>query len=403
MSQSNLPAWMQRPFLGVALIASCLVMMALTAAEFALRRAGSSITVLNDFDAFHIAGRLYWEGAINEVYDARQLMAAQQRLAGAVQFTPWTYPPHFNLIVAVLALVPLAAGYALWIGSTLAGFGLALRRLAGPQTVFVLLALFPAMLVCVRNGQSGLFIGALMALFCHGVLAGRASAGLPLALLTVKPHLLPAVGLYLLLTRQWRVILVGALATLVLLGLATALFGTGIWAGFLGAVRDAGSFLERGVYPFYRMVSLYAALFRLGVPASIALACQIGFGLLCLGLVLLAWRARWPAHQLLAAALMASPMLSPYAYDYDLTILAVALALLAPDLAATARAGSASLLVLGGWVAGGSGLALGRLAQDPPGAYTAPSVGIIGVLLVSSMALWLARQAPQGNGARGRI
>ena len=406
---NRLPAWMERPFLGGALILTCLLMMAITAIEFTRRGGGGMVITLNDYDAFVIAGRLFWEGHLAQAYDAEAMMAAQQRMAGSLKFTPWTYPPHFNLVVIPLALLPLATGYLAWIGATLAGFVLALRRLAGPHLVLCLLALFPAIFVCVRNGQNGLFTGALLALFCHWQLKGRAIAGLPLALLTVKPHLLPAVGLYLLLTRQWRVIAVAAIATLALLAGATALFGVGIWGAFVAAVGDAGDFLGRGAYPLYRMVSLYAALFRLGAPPAIALACQIGFGLACLAGVALAWRAGLPQRQLLAVALMASPMLSPYAYDYDLTLLAVALALLAPDIAAAARPLLAHLLVLAGWIAGGSGLVLNALyrrgAPDPAQAaelaHAAPSLGIFGVMAFCALALWLARQRDH-RGAPGR-
>jgi hypothetical protein len=390
---------MERPFLGIALGATCVIMILLTAIEFQARSTGNPVVTLNDYDAFFIAGRLFWEGALAQAYNMDTMLAAQQRMAGTLNFTPWTYPPHFNLIVIVLALLPLAAGYALWISATLTGFGMAMRRLAGPHLVFVLLALFPAIFVCVRNGQNGLLTGSLLALFCLWTLQGRAIAGLPLAVLTVKPHLLPAVGLYLLLAGQWRAIAVAAAGSLALLGLSTLLFGVGIWSAFLGSVGEASCFLERGAYPFYRMVSLYAALFRLGMPPLFALGCQIGFGLVCLGLVVRAWRAGLPPRQLLAVAVMASPMLSPYAYDYDLTIMAVALALLAPDIAAAARPLPVHLMVLSGWLASGSGLVLNALyrgtTNDPELAHAAPSLGIFGMTAFCGLALWMARRNAQ--------
>lgn len=402
MPADRLPAWMKRRFLGLALIITCLLLCGLTAMDFATRAGRPGGFLVNDYDAFYTAGHLFREGAMANAYDATAMQAAQRRVVGGLNFAPYTYPPHFGLVVAALALMPLVPGYMLWVGASLGTFLLALRRLAGQHWVFVWLALFPAALVGARNGQTGLLIGAFLALFAMDIRNGRARAGLPLALLTIKPHLLPAVGLYLLLTRQWRVLGVAALATLVLLGVASAVMGPAIWGHFAAAIGDAAAFLERGAYPFHRMVSLYAALHAMGMLPAAAFALQLGFGVGCLGLLGLAWRAGWPPPQLLAAAIMASPMLSPYVYDYDLTLLAVALGLLAPDIAARARPWQATLLVASGWWAAGSGL---FLASTNAGG-SSPSLGIYGVLLFCALALWTARQPEPpaaGNGARGRI
>jgi Glycosyltransferase family 87 len=392
---TNVPAWMQRGFLGVALIVTLLVMMAFTALEFQLRGSNGEPIRLNDYDAYFVTGRLFWEGALNSAYDIQGMLEAQRRIAHSDNFTPWTYPPHFNLVVILLSLLPVVAGYLIWIGGTLTAFVLALRRLCGEHLVFLLLLLFPALLICVRNGQNGMFNGSLLIWFCLALQQGRASAGLPLAMLTVKPHLMPAIGIYLLLTRQWRVIGVAALAFAALLGLATAVFGLSIWASFQVGVSEAAGFLLRGAYPFYRMVSLYAALFRMGVVPELALLAQFGFGLAGIVALAFAWRAQWPPRHLLSAAIMASPMLSPYAYDYDLPLLTVALGLILPEIMARASAAQAYLLVGFGWLAAGSGLVVGPIYQGggdtPELAHRAPSFGIFGVVALCLLALWIAR------------
>ena len=134
------------------------------------------------------------------------------------------------------------------------------------MSVFLLLA--PLFVITLRCGQNGFLIGALVAAAAIGLSKGHASAGVPLGLMVLKPHLAIALALHVLLARRWKVALV-ALAVVAGSSLVAALaLGPAIWMDFLGAVGEASAFLAAGLYPFYRMVSVYAAARSLGFSAS---------------------------------------------------------------------------------------------------------------------------------------
>jgi hypothetical protein len=127
-------------------------------------------------------------------------------------------------------------------------------------------------------------------------------------------------------------VILAAAAVIMTSALATWIFGAGIWLAVFGATKEARIFLENGMYPLFRMVSVYAALYSLGVPAWAALTAQIIVAGLCLVMVAYIALAAWPARLAIGFAVMSSLLVSPYAYDYDLPIFGIGLALLLPDL-----------------------------------------------------------------------
>jgi hypothetical protein len=134
--------------------------------------------------------------------------------------------------------------------------------------------------------------------------------------------------------------------------------GPSIWSAFLGAVAEARGFLEQGLYPLFRMISAYAVVRTLGASAPMAMAVQAGVALVALGLVALAIRRRMPGRQVIGLTVLASLLVSPYAYDYDLPMLGVGLALLAPDLLARTTPRERTAVFALAWIASGWGLAM---------------------------------------------
>ncbi|WP_310474932.1 glycosyltransferase family 87 protein [Sandarakinorhabdus sp.] len=347
---------------------------------------------LLDFQVFHIAGQLALAGDLGTAYDPVQFWAHTKALTGSPDRMLWPYPPHFNLVTAPLALLPLWLSYGVFTGGSLLFYGLALRRLSGGQHALVLAMLFPAIMICIRIGQNAFLVGGLMAwlasfALAEGTSGARTLAGVPLGLLTVKPQFLPGIGLYLLLRGEWRIIFAGGLVAALALALATLLLGSGVWLDFIHVMGELSKYLSRGLYQYYRMTSLYAALFTLTRDAGLALAGQIGLaGVLAMGLWLAARRA-WPARHLMAAAVMASAVMTPYGYDYDLPVLGAAIALLAPDLAVWGRR-AWPLLPLS-WLACFAGLIIRAVFSEPQ-----PALAVVPVLLLCAALLVLARTRP---------
>lgn len=287
---------------------------------------------LVDFDTFHIVAQMVWRGEIGQAYRFATMAEAQRAASGTEFFMPWTYPPQFDLLIAPLALLPLWLAYGLFTAGTLAAYLWILRKIAGEYFPTVLIVLFPVFTVAIASGQNGFLTGALVGLVCLDLQGGRRSAGLPLGLMVIKPHLAVTLAAYTLVSRRWGVAVLAATTVLATSVLATILLGTGIWNAVLAGMNEARVFLEHGMYPLYRMVSVYAVLYTLGVPPKAAFAVQVLVAAGTLVGIARAVRRRMPRRQGLGLTALAALLVSPYAYDYDLPIYGIGLAFLLPDL-----------------------------------------------------------------------
>lgn len=286
---------------------------------------------LTDFDCFQLVGRMVLHGEAADAYHWPNLLRIQATMVREPTFMPWTYPPAFDLVAAVLALAPRPVAYGLFTAITLAGYLLVLHRACRAYFVSTLMLLAPVICVTTVCGQNGFLTGALFGLAALGFNDGRPWAGLPLGFLVIKPHLAIGFGLFSVIRGRWQVVL-GAVAVVVATSLAaTLLLGAGIWPAFLSGAREAGAFLKFGAYPLNRMVSPYAAMLSLGLPASAALVGQALVAALTLVMICRPPRGA-TVQQALGLMAIGSMLISPYAYDYDLPIFGIGLALLTPDL-----------------------------------------------------------------------
>jgi hypothetical protein len=301
------------------------------AAEFSGVKLRPGAHKLVDFDDFYIVGQLVWRGAIGQAYHFVTMLQLQKPFSDTDSFMPWTYPPQFDLLVAPLALMPIGLAYSVFTIGTLAAYLATLKRIVAENFVPVLILLAPVIVITVRCGQNGFLTGTLIGLTCLGLLARRSLAGLPLGLMIIKPHLAVAFAVYTLVNRRWGTALVAAATVAATSALATVLLGPAVWVAFLDGVKEARIFLEHGLYPLFRMVSIYAVIRSLGFPALVASTAQILIAILALGMVVLASRQFSP-RQALGVTAVATLLISPYAYDYDLLILGIGLGLLLPDL-----------------------------------------------------------------------
>lgn len=187
-------------------------------------------------------------------------------------------------------------------------------------------------------------------------LRGKTTAGWPLGLLVIKPHLGIGLGVHALAALRWRVLALAFVIALVSSAFATFVFGVGIWPAFLDGVRQAGNALRTDFYPLFRMTSIYAALHSLGLSPSVALWVQSGAGLGACAGIAVAVRRGLPVHQTLAMACFTSALVSPYLYDYDMAVTGIGLALIAQDVWARTATIERVLLLALLWVAGGWGM-----------------------------------------------
>ncbi|MCW1429717.1 glycosyltransferase family 87 protein [Novosphingobium sp. JCM 18896] len=354
--------------------------------------------VLTDFDAFHIAGTMAAQGRAEATYRATDMLAAQQAITGGQLLFPWTYPPPYMLFVAGLAQLPIGLAYLLFVSASLLFYLTVLRRIAGDHLPGTLIAVLPAVLLTVRTGQNGFLTAGLIGAFLLAFPARRAGAGLPLGLMCIKPHLAAGIGLLALFGRRWNAMAVAAGVVAAAASTATLAFGPGVWPAFLGGVREAGDFLAAGYYQLFRMTSVYACARSLGASASLAMVLHGLAALVAIGLFLRLWHRGDEPRILAAAACAVSLFVSPYNYDYDLTILGLAIGFVLPAIVMRARAGELALLLLLAWFVTGYGFAMASLGEGGAGgpqpaewpSLTAPALA----LLIAAAAAILRRPAP---------
>ena len=347
--------------------------------------------VLTDFDAFYLAGRLALEGRVSEAYHAMSMFAALIELAGVASFMPWTYPPPFTLAMQGLAGLPIGVAFLLFATGSFAFYIWVLRRIAGPWLPGVVMAVAPAILLNLRTGQNGLLIAGLIGAFLLAFRDNRRLAGLPLGLLLIKPHLAVAVGLLVLLHRRWSVVVIAGVVGLALLAISTAVYGLGIWLDFRNAVGEAGRFLAAGYYPLFRMNSVYAAAHSFGVAPAAAMTLQVVSAVVSLGILGFACAKGVAFNRLAALACAATVCVSPYGYDYDLTVLGVGIAFIFPEIIARGTSRQFLSWFALTWLACGYGLAWSTaMADDGTGvALDASNAGVSVIAPVLWLLFWL--------------
>jgi alpha-1,2-mannosyltransferase len=281
-----------------------------------------------DFINVWAGPRLAFGGEITTLFDPEAYHAAIDKLFGtALPFHFWSYPPFTLPAFWPLAQLPYFAALAVW---TLGLFGVlaavTLSAVAPHERGYALtaLALSPACLINAIGGQNGFLSAAL--LLGGTLLIDRRPilAGVLFGLLTFKPHLGLVLAFALVALAAWRVIAAAIVTALVLVAVSVAIFGIEPWRQY---VEFTSAFqvhlLERfnGYYRFM-MVSGVAGARTFGLGYPLAMALQIA---LTVAVVAIAcWAVRATSDPLRRALVLASatPLATPYAFNYDLTALA---------------------------------------------------------------------------------
>lgn len=285
-----------------------------------------------DFANVYAAGQMAREGQAAAVYDWAAHHAAQKAIAGrdGVPYYGWHYPPAFLLIALALAPLSYLGALLVFQATTLAAYLAIVCRIARRPEAWLPALAFPAAFINVGHGHNGfltaaLIGGALLLLDRRPVLAG-----VLIGCLAYKPQFGVLIPLVLAVTGRWRVFAAAAATVVAISALTWAVFGAEVWIAFWHSLALTQKvILEEGATGFHKIQSVFAALRLTGTPIGIAYA---GQALTALGLataLVALWRSP-AAFELKAAGLIIACLLAtPYALDYDLVVLAPAMAFLA--------------------------------------------------------------------------
>jgi Glycosyltransferase family 87 len=294
-----------------------------------------------DFSNVYAAGTYALEGRPAAPFEPSLQHARQQRLFGpATPFYGWHYPPLFLFVAAALALLPYLLALAVWQGATLllylASTKAVLRSVFPLATgmgggLWLLFALgFPAVFINVGHGHNGFLTAALFGAALVTLDRRPLLAGLLFGLLAYKPQFGVLIPVVLAATGRWRAFGAAA-ATVVLLVVATILtFGREVWDAFFASTEFTRSVvLESGGTGFHKIQSAFSWVRMWGGPIALAYAIQ---GAVTLGVAIALawlWRSDAPYPRKAAALIIGAILAAPYCLDYDLVLLAPAIAFLA--------------------------------------------------------------------------
>jgi alpha-1,2-mannosyltransferase len=324
-----------------------------------------------DFSDIYAAGTYVRDGIPQAVFDPARQFARERAIFGpTMEFYGWHYPPYFLFVAGALARLPYGLALFIWQAVTLGLYLFMIRALlmsfrgapgarpteqappagawtrwvaiAGPggdvrtdamTADWLLLALaFPAVLINIGHGQNGFLTAALFggALVC---LERRPlAAGVLFGLLAYKPQFGLLIPIALIAGGYWRTILTAAITVALLTLVTTLAFGPQIWSAFFGEAEFTRTVvLEQGGPGWHKIQSIFSWARMWGAPVPLAYGLQ-GVAILALAAATARlWRGS-AAYPLKAAALcLAALLATPYTLDYDMLVLAPAIAFIAAD------------------------------------------------------------------------
>ena len=288
-----------------------------------------------DFITFWSAGHLALEGRPEAAFIREAIIEAQQlAVPGNEAVFLWHYPPTFMLLAAVLATVPYLTSYILFAGSSFALYFGAVRRFLDQPAAWLLILAYPGTFLSVMHGQNSMLTTGLLALALFYLKPKPVLAGVFIGLLAFKPQLALLIPLVLIAGRQWQTFASATITTVLFVGLSLAAFGPDLWVAFFENITTVRGVMGDGFLRWEKMPSLYITLRMFGVPDGMAFVAHwIAAG--CVTTILLWLWYRIGTSKLSCAALVsASLLILPYIFDYEMTLLAIPIAILAVDIAA---------------------------------------------------------------------
>lgn len=334
-----------------------------------------------DFSNVYAAGTLTRQGRPAQAYMPALQHEAEKAVFGdrEVPFYGWHYPPFFFAIAFAVAAFPYGFGLTIWLAASFAAYLTAIRAILPRTETLLVASAFPAVFVNVGHGQNGFLTAALLGGALHWLDRRPWLAGVLIGLLAYKPQFGVLIPIALLAGGRWRSIGAAAATMAACVALSFAALGGGVWHAFADSMHFTQTVvLEQGGTGWEKIQSVFSAVRMWGASVHTAYAIQAALGLMLAASLAWLWRSD-AAFELKASALATGSLLAtPYVLDYDMVVLAVAIAYFARDgLSRGFRSFEISLLaaawlvpLLSRGVAGVTGVPLGLLVMLTLYAFT---------------------------------
>lgn len=279
-----------------------------------------------DFVNVFTSGRFVIEGRLADLYDKQAYRVWQTNEFGwGIHDHMYSYPPVTLLYTPAFGAIPYFWSLALWSVISLLAFGLAARPWLAREKLHEALALIlPTTIVCIWAGHYGLIMGALWLSAWHHLDTRPKLSGFMTGLMIIKPHMAVLMPILFLRKKAWTAIGSATVTVTVLVAISILFFGTDLWRTYLESTSQSQLSLLHATHTFFAkmMPTVSPALFAYGFPAQLVWPAQL---VVAVTVIILMWRFM-PAdpHRAGLAAAVATFLILPYAFNYDMTVVGLA-------------------------------------------------------------------------------
>jgi hypothetical protein len=294
-----------------------------------------------DFVLWYTLGDFGRHGDVADLYRGPQFLEARQFVLvpeSSGDYFICLYPPQMTAIFAPLAGLPYLHAFVVW---SVLGVGVYATCLfevwrtcanLGPFAAMVALcaAAYPGFFQQIAHGQCAIVSMCCVTGFYLALNSNRLIlAGMAIGLLAFKPTLAATAVAVFVLAGEWRLLLGIVLSAGLQYGAATLAYGPDVMTSYVRALAELGDAVQQQTPRLYNMHCL-RAFWALLVPwPAVARFLYVASAAGVLFLAWRAWRRNADPGLRFAAVMLATVLVSPHLYVYDLLILAPALMVLA--------------------------------------------------------------------------
>lgn len=287
-----------------------------------------------DFIQFYTLAHLDAHTAPSVLYNPQAFHELQTQLVpeSARERYLIVYPPHVALLFRPLAGMSYGAALFAWSLTIAIGYAacvwLAWRPsrtvISDKRLVVAAAAAFPPFWSLIQHGQTTIVP---MAAFCLGWLAlnrgRRFLAGAAFGLLLLKPHLALVLVPVVLFCREWAMLAGGAVSVATQLAVTAAVLGTSVLRDYMSVVanlRAVNALLEPKPGEMHSLSAITNQL-----PQFWGAAIWAVTAVFIVVQTIRVWRSDAPIAVRMACLVVASMLLSPHLFSYDVVVLALPL------------------------------------------------------------------------------
>ncbi|NVE95683.1 glycosyltransferase family 87 protein [Altererythrobacter lutimaris] len=273
----------------------------------------------SDFLAFWGAAKITLTEGAAATYDIA-LQKAVQASTGFDEVFAFVNPPPFLFAVTPFGALPYPIAWIAWVVTTFA-IWFAISWKVYPRFWPLILA-YPGAMIAASHAQNGLLTGALLVGGVAFASKRPIIGGAMIGALVIKPHLAVLLPFWLAAGGKWKAFIAAGISAIGLLAFSWAVFGTETMLAYTTSWEKSAILMAQDDDDFFlRMATLYSQL-RIWGGHEIALGVNI---LTALGMIVLVWLSwkRFGGDMAAsgALALAATPLASPYLFNYDLAFL----------------------------------------------------------------------------------